>query len=160
VSSLIEPPNTDLIQLDEDVDTAWHVITAYRGESVFMRYAVRDNPREFIEAFLQRVITRLTGSNALTGGDALSLQTPILDEKYLVHLGWIYAYFLVRRVSFPYFGPVMPLGEDFFRGMMTGQLPGKCAVFKEGAKLVLDLDTVLSVVTLDGLHCIMQARRQ
>jgi hypothetical protein len=159
VDSLVEPPDTYLIQLDEDVDAAWHVITAYRGESVLMRYAVRDNPGKFIEVFLQRVIARLTGGNPLIGEDPLSLQAQILDEKYLAHLGWIYAYILVRRVSFPYFGPVIPLGEGFLRLLITKQLLGEYAIFNEGVKLILDLDTLLSVVTFDELWCRMQARR-
>jgi hypothetical protein len=156
VNNIVEPPNTYVVQLNDNVDDIWHVIQAFRSESAFMRYVVRDSPRQFIEVFLQGVMM------LLTGGRVLSMETLSSEnEKYLAHLGWICAYILIRRVSFANFGPDVPIEEDFMteilsRGHYRGKHPRKQEIFGEGFDLILTMRMMTSLVSLKELWQIMR----
>jgi hypothetical protein len=156
VNNIVEPPNTDVVQLNDNVDDIWHVIQAFKSESAFMRYVIRDSPRQLIKVFLQGVMM------LLTGGHVLSMETLLLEkEKYLAHLGWIDADILIRRISFANFGPDLPFEEDFMMEILSGgHYRGKhsreLAIFEEGFNLIVTLDVILPLVSVKELWRIMR----
>jgi hypothetical protein len=145
-----------VVQLNDNVDDIWHVIQAFKSESAFMRYVMRDSPRQFTEVFLQGVMM------LLTDGHILSMETLSLEkEKYLAHLGWIYAYMFIRHISFANFGPDLPIEEDFMTGILSGghyqgKHPRELEIFEEGFNLVLTLDVILALVSVKELWRIMR----
>jgi hypothetical protein len=132
------------IFINDSLGDMWHVIQSFGRESAMIDFRLLRREESFAEFFLWSVVTNLSGGLPIIGKKTI-------DVNYLPHLGWLCAYLLFVRTSYPLFGPSVYLGINFFDVVIGAALEG----FKAGFDIVLNFDLVTSLIQLDELNLLL-----